>query len=315
MGEGEKFIPEIYFHASVSQRMDLLRGLLDTDGSQDKGRSKIEYCTIDEQLAEDASRLLWTLGIKNSITRNESWLGDTRHQDRYRIVFATPPGFVPFYMLEKAAKVRSYKQTPKHRIVSVTPVPSVPVKCIQVAHPSHLFLVGKRLVPTHNTLNVAILNFLDLFFKPGCEIASAGATLDQASRCYSYFEDFLTRPWFERFTDRYKKKVGHDFVIRTIQKETLFHTGSKLEILTGSEKGLRGPHPHKARLDEIDEMEWSLIQTALSMTRSADGIKSQNVFTSTRQKEHGPMQKLLDEAKGKGIEIYEWNIWEAVQEV
>lgn len=308
-----KFIPEIYFHASVSQRLDLLRGLLDTDGSQSKNRSKVEYCSVDGQLAVGCSRLLWSLGIKNSITRSESWCYEKRCKDRYRIVFATPEGFQPFYLPYKAERVQTVKKAVRHRIVSITPTTSVPVRCIEVSHPSHLFLAGWRLVPTHNTLAVSILNFLDTFFKPGCEIASAGATLSQAQRCYDYFDGYLDLPWFERFTEKYKKRIGHDFVEKRIQKETLFHTGSKLEILTGSEKGLRSPHPHKARLDEIDEMEWGLIQTALSMTRSEENIRGQNVFTSTRQKERGPMQRLLDEAEKKGIAVYEWNIWEAVK--
>lgn len=36
-------------------------------------------------------------------------------------------------------------------IVSVTPVPSVPVRCIQVDSPSHLYLAGRSMIATHNT--------------------------------------------------------------------------------------------------------------------------------------------------------------------
>ncbi|KKK73580.1 hypothetical protein LCGC14_2892400, partial [marine sediment metagenome] len=42
------------------------------------------------------------------------------------------------------------------------------------------------------TLNLAILNILDLFFKPACEIVEVGAILAQAQRCYRYVEDFLS---------------------------------------------------------------------------------------------------------------------------
>ena len=42
-------------------------------------------------------------------------------------------------------------------IIDVRPVPSVPVRCIEIEHPSHLYLAGRSMVPTHNsTLGVDI---------------------------------------------------------------------------------------------------------------------------------------------------------------
>src|SRR5207253_8108305 len=37
------------------------------------------------------------------------------------------------------------------RVVSVTAVASVPVRCIQVGSPSHLYQAGRSLIPTHNS--------------------------------------------------------------------------------------------------------------------------------------------------------------------
>jgi hypothetical protein len=163
------------------------------------------------------------------------------------------------------------------------------------------------------TMAVACLNLLDMLFKPGCEVASCGAILEQANRAYQYFTHFLERPFFKRFAAQYQKTTGQAFVVRSIQSQTVFANGSTMTILTGSERGLRSPHPHKFRLDEIDLMEWSLLQTALSMARSSDTVKGQNVFTSTRQTEYGSMQRLLDEAPAKGIVVYEWNAFESVE--
>lgn len=41
--------------------------------------------------------------------------------------------------------------SPPRRIVSISRVSSVPVRCIQVDSPSHLYLCGRGMVPTHNT--------------------------------------------------------------------------------------------------------------------------------------------------------------------
>lgn len=163
------------------------------------------------------------------------------------------------------------------------------------------------------TWDVAILNHLDMVLKGECEVASAGATLDQANKCYRYFQEFSAKQWFRNFCDHFQEQTGRQFVKKNIQSKTEFGNGSIQEIITGSEKGLRGPHPHKARIDEVDEIEWEILQTGLSMARSSEGIRGQNTFTSTRQKAKGSMQRLLDESGTKGIEVYEWNIWESLE--
>ena len=37
------------------------------------------------------------------------------------------------------------------KVVSVTPVPSVPVRCVQVDNADHLYLAGHSMIPTHNS--------------------------------------------------------------------------------------------------------------------------------------------------------------------
>jgi hypothetical protein len=164
------------------------------------------------------------------------------------------------------------------------------------------------------TYAVALLNHLDMLFKPGCEIASAGAVKDQAEKCYRYFSEFCELDWFKEFSEKYQRVTGRAFYGESLKSRTEFGNHALLEVITGSEKGLRGPHPHKARIDEIDLVEWSVFQTGLSMAHSDDTIRGQNVFTSTRQYAQGTMQRLLDEAHDKGISVYEWNIWETLEQ-
>lgn len=163
------------------------------------------------------------------------------------------------------------------------------------------------------TYGVAILNHLDMVFKPGCEVTSAGAVKDQADKCYRYFQEFNDTDWFKRLHQQFLLATGEPLLINSIRSHTEFGNGSRLEIITGSEKGFRGPHPNKSRIDEIDELDWPVFQTGLMMAQSSDTIRGQNVFTSTRQHSHGTMQRLIDEAHEKGIDIYEWNCWEMVE--
>ena len=164
------------------------------------------------------------------------------------------------------------------------------------------------------TTNTAILNHLDMAFKAGCEIASAGSTLDQAGKCYTYFTQFHNRN--EYLKELYLKEptVGRSF----------YKNGSLLEIITGTVKGLNSPHPNKARIDEVELMDWEVLQEGLSMaiTRNSPTtgkeIMSQNCFSSTRKYDSGTMQRLLelaaaDKRKVGGFKVYNWCIWEVLE--
>jgi hypothetical protein len=316
--KAEKRIPKAYLESSFDQRVELLRGLMDTDGQFRGGKSVAEFNTTTPQLAYDVHQLVSSLGLVASIYKGEAWChkpnGErVRGKDSYSIAFRPMHDWSPFHFSRKKDGIKKAVRRLSHRVHSIKPVDSVPVRCIGVNHPQHLYLAGRSLIPTHNTINTAILNFLDMLFKHPCEVASAGAVLDQANKCYRYFRGFLRKPWFKRFNEHYHLITGKGFLGKDIQSWTVFANGSTMEIITGTDKGLRSPHPHKARIDEIDLMPWETLQVGLSMARSSDGIRGQNVFTSTRQNARGSMQRLLDEAEAKGIDIYEWNIWEAVE--
>lgn len=325
-GRLKKRIPAQYLTADVDSRVALLRGLMDADGHFQKNRTRCELSTVDEALAHDLVTLLRSLSFIPQLSARDS--GKYTTGDKvvvtgnavYRVSFGIDRKSInPFLLSRKAAAVRASNRRYVHRIERITPVECVPVRCIAIDHPSHLYLVGQSLIPTHNTFNVAILNLLDCLFKPGCEIASAGAVQTQAFQAFKYFTDFINSQWFKDFNAKYQAVVGRPFLEKDNKSEASFDNGSSQSIITASEKGLRSPHPNKARIDEIDLLEWSILQTGLSMAQSKGRpgrpgyIRGQNVFTSTRQLENGSMQKLLDQAEQKGIKVYEWNIWDVLE--
>ena len=59
---GDKFIPDVYKFGSIEQRIELLRGLMDTDGSITKTKNKIRFSTKSNQLANDVIELVQSLG-------------------------------------------------------------------------------------------------------------------------------------------------------------------------------------------------------------------------------------------------------------
>jgi len=156
------------------------------------------------------------------------------------------------------------------------------------------------------TTNVAILNHLDMLFKNECEVASAGSTLDQAAKVYRYFTTFHKNPMLNNL---YKKPPTRSM--------TFYDNGSMIEVVTGSVKGLNSPHPQKARIDEVELMEWDTLQEGLSMSVSKDNenieIMAQNTFLSTRKYDTGTFNRLLAEAEKSNMKIYAWCIYEILE--
>lgn len=146
-----KHIPQQYLRASVGQRLALLRGLMDSDGTVgDDGRA--EFTNTNQDLALGVHELLSSLGIKSTFrTRPPQRPGCLM---QYRINFKPMPQLNPFLLKRKAVMVQPAARptiTHTRTIVSVQPVDSVPVRCIQVSSPSSLFLCTRAMVPTHNT--------------------------------------------------------------------------------------------------------------------------------------------------------------------
>lgn len=163
------------------------------------------------------------------------------------------------------------------------------------------FLLGDFTV-THNTLVFATLLLLEALFKPEIELAHLGAIKDQAIRCYRYFLKILNHPLFANVTSKPPTAT-----------RTEFRNGSVVEILTGTVTGVNSPHPVKAQLDEVELMDWHVLQEALNMAASMKGYVASTRLTSTRKYSTGTMQKIIDEADAKGFRIYKWNLWDTVE--
>jgi replicative DNA helicase len=145
-----KHIPEEYLLASYSQRLELLQGLLDTDGSVNL-KGSVEFSNSNLLLSEGVAFLANSLGIKAVVRQNKSFFKDKQCQDRYRVKFTTT---LPVFKLKRKLErlPTELRKTSNYRyITEIKKIESVPVRCIEVDSSSHLFLAGKTLIPTHNS--------------------------------------------------------------------------------------------------------------------------------------------------------------------
>jgi hypothetical protein len=146
-----KHIPSQYLRSSKTQRLSLLQGLMDTDGTVDK-RGQCEIQLTRKVLIDGVQELIHSLGIKVQMRTGRATLYGKYCGEKYRLKFMT---HLPAFRLKRKLdrqKRDGFRGTHDVRyIVSVIPVDRVPLKCIEVDSPSHQYLCGKEMIPTHNS--------------------------------------------------------------------------------------------------------------------------------------------------------------------
>ena len=147
-----KFIPNEYKFGSVHTRLNVLRGLIDTDGTI-TGNS-VEYATASKQMAEDVKFVVETLGgtcsmkkRKTRYTKNGQY---SEYFYSYRLVLKLS-NFFPFRSKKHSSKYDFSKSRQCIRkIHNIEYIGKQECQCISIDNPSHLFLTNNCIV-THNS--------------------------------------------------------------------------------------------------------------------------------------------------------------------
>ena len=145
----------MYLRASIAQRRALLAGLLDTDGTvSPQGTS--QFTTVLSGLADDVEELIVSLGYRVSRVQGLAKLDGRVTGPKWTLAFTTND---PVFRLTRKLDLlreRTQHYNParnlRRYITDIRPVPEVPMRCITVDSPSHLFLAGRAMIPTHNTV-------------------------------------------------------------------------------------------------------------------------------------------------------------------
>lgn len=144
-----KHIPNCYLLASYNQRLELLRGFMDADGYYNSKRKRFVMATTREYQADYLITLLATLGVKPSKIYAKKYCNG-KEFNGWDVCFTMKDN--PF--LIRNQNNIEYPKTDKSSfrvIKSIELIDTVPTKCLEVDSPSHTFLIGYTLVPTHNT--------------------------------------------------------------------------------------------------------------------------------------------------------------------
>ncbi|MGI9003360.1 MAG: replicative DNA helicase [Pseudonocardia sp.] len=146
-------VPARYQRASQTQRRALLAGLLDTDAAVTT-TGDLQLSVTSRRFADDVHELVVGLGYRCSITTAP--VGGRCPGPSTSYVLTITCGDEVFRSERKRLlhKERSaehgHRRSPRY-VTDVRPVPSVPVRCVQVANDTHLYLAGHSMIPTHNS--------------------------------------------------------------------------------------------------------------------------------------------------------------------
>lgn len=253
-----KHVPEIYLRASIPQRLALLQGLMDTDGTISK-RGDCCFDNTNKNLADAVDELCCSLGIKVNREGRIGKLNEIEKKWCYRVHFTTD--LPVFHLTRKAIRIRTVAAKAKRRyIVEVNPTASVPVKCIRVANPTHLFLVGKACIPTHNTYGCSILVARMAWEEKDSLNWWVAPSYRQSEMAYRLVKRLLPKDTFVEYKA--------DLRLELIEPDGGFHSAIEFKSAENDDN-LRGFGVHFAILDEaarISQASYESVWTTMTQT-------------------------------------------------
>lgn len=145
----DKFIPEIYKLSDANDRLEILCGLLDTDGTVDT-RGNIQYSTTSNLLAQDVKFIVDSLGGLSKI-RARTTKCNGKSFNSY-ILHIRLPNIQPFKLNRKLQRLKNRTKDDLSRAIkNIEFKGQVDCQCIKLDSNDGLYLTDNFIV-THNTL-------------------------------------------------------------------------------------------------------------------------------------------------------------------
>lgn len=249
----EKHIPDIYKYNSIDVRLQLIRGLLDSDGSvDDRGQAWLEQTS--RQLAEDFAEVIESLGgtcstkVNRGGYRVDGVVKECRLVYSQYIYYHDAPSLFSLPRKKEKAKARSRKLW--RYIKDIQFVRKEEAQCIKISDSSGLYLTDHFIV-THNTIGMGI-KAVQRFLQQR-RILYAAPTTEQISRFWSTVCNALRDP-----IDRgvlYKNESEHIIEVPGTENRVRAKTAWNADTL-------RGDYADDLILDEfqlMNEDTWQLV--------------------------------------------------------
>lgn len=192
----DKFIPENYKFTSIESRFELIRGLMDTDGSVTNGACK--FVSTSEQLIDDMIFVLRSLGIRckkskeisgrNNVGFNNGNYSDTR--PHWELTITTEEDI--FKLPRKLENIRK-NRTYNYKGIGIKAIRKTgefeKQRCLCIDNENHLYIT-KDFIPTHNSYKGGSMLCRNFFLIPGSK-----SYVYASNKQYLTDDGILTKAW------------------------------------------------------------------------------------------------------------------------
>lgn len=223
-----KRIPSDYLYSSKEQRLELLKGLMDSGGYAHNRGYMAGYYSVNKELIDDVSLLVRSLGIKCRL-REDRRLGIIKG---YSLSIYT--GREIFKLNRKQCKLKDDNNVPKRvktnryrtAIVSMEleTVHKEKSRCIEVEHHSHLYLANDYIV-THNSFIAG--NIMDREYRliPNSLVLVSSTNEETTNEAWNKIEECLT------VIERKHRALKHKRIIDSLSTK---YSGEIIELPDGT---------------------------------------------------------------------------------
>lgn len=233
----EKFIPEDYKFSSIENRFELVRGLMDTDGSISNGACT--FVSTSERLIDDLVFVLRGLGIRckksNKIDGKENVYFNNGHYSntlpRWELTITTQEDIFKLpRKLERIRKDRGYN----YKGIGIKSIRKTgefeQQRCLCIDNENHLYIT-KDFIPTHNSFKGASMLCRNFFLIPNSK-----SYVYASNKQYLTDDGILTKAWdYMDFIDEFtawgkKRQVANTAMRRRASMLVTDEFGNKVEV-------------------------------------------------------------------------------------
>lgn len=193
-----KYIPVEYLKGSMWQRLRLLAGLIDTDGTMIQKNGYI-ISTVNPILAEDIVCLISSFGwrVSRSVRKPETSSSGIIGKSEVHIIKFYPDIAIPCKVPRKKIKVAAMRR--RIAVKSISPIEPVSGNCIQVE--DGMYRVGYTMIPTHNsTMGIFFITWI-MGKRPDAASVMSGHSDKLTDGFYRELLSILTDPVTYRWAD------------------------------------------------------------------------------------------------------------------
>lgn len=189
-----KHIPEEYLHAPINDRVELLQGLMDTDGHCEKNTGYCSFTQANYDFCLQFQQLLSSLGIKSTLTEKKmKYIKKDGNLSRSWTVYFMTSKEMPCFKLKRKYNLLKDTLSDRQKQKAIVDVRKTgrkaAMRCITVSNASGLFLCGNKYTVTHNSFLAAPFMMARALLLPNTNTYIMAPSGGQSQETFQKMED------------------------------------------------------------------------------------------------------------------------------